>query len=117
MASELIRPEVTEFLDQMLRDKDRNLRLEEAVIPAASNMVGVALKDTPIRRETRLLVVAVRDEDRTFTYNPEPDLVLRGGTTLIVMGETENIRKLRRMLAESAGQEPPISSRVLPPTG
>jgi voltage-gated potassium channel len=114
MASELIRPEVNEFLDQMLRDKDRNLRLEEAVIPEGSNMVGLALKDTPIRRETRLLVVAVRGADRSFMYNPDPDLVLRAGTTLIVMGETDNIRKLRRLLAESAGKEAPPSSRALP---
>jgi voltage-gated potassium channel len=114
MASELIRPEVNEFLDQMLRDKDKNLRLEEAIIPEKSNMVGLALKDTPIRRETRLLVVAVRTEDRSFVYNPDPDLVLRAGTTLIVMGETENIKKLRRLLAESAGQEVPQSNRSLP---
>jgi voltage-gated potassium channel len=61
LASELIRPEVNEFLDQM-RDKDRNLRLEEVVVPAGSRFVGMALKDTPIRRQTRALVVAVRGD-------------------------------------------------------
>ena len=97
MASELIRPEVNEFLDQMLRDKDKNLRLEEVVIPASSSFVGIALKDTPIRSKTKLLVVAVRSEDRTFTYNPDPDYVIRAGTTLIVMGETESVLKLRKL--------------------
>jgi voltage-gated potassium channel len=102
MASELIRPEVNEFLDQMLRDKDKNLRLEEVGVPEKSAMVGMALKDTPIRRETRLLVVAVRGEDRGFVYNPDPDFVLKKGTTLIVMGETDSVVKLRKLLEESS---------------
>ncbi len=100
MASELVRPEVNEFLDQMLRDKTKNLRIEEAIVPEKSSFVGVSLKDSPIRRETKLLVIAVRDTDRQFTYNPDPDYVLTAGTTLIVMGDTESVTKLRRLLDE-----------------
>ncbi len=100
MASELIRPEVNEFLDQMLRDKDKNLRLEEVTVQSGSSFVGMALKDTPIRRETRVLVVAVRESDRSFLYNPEPDYVIQTGTTLIVMGEAESVVKLRRIVGE-----------------
>jgi voltage-gated potassium channel len=99
LAGELIRPEVHEFLDQMVRDKDRNLRLEEVVVERGSSFVGIALKDTPIRRETRALVVAVRGKGGEFTYNPEPDSVIGEGTTLIVLGETESIVKLRRLVA------------------
>lgn len=98
MASELIRPEVNEFLDLMLRDKEKNLRLEEVVIPASSSFVGQALKDTPIRQKTKLLVVAVRGPDRSFLYNPDPDFVIQEGTTLIVMGETESVLKLRKIV-------------------
>jgi K+/H+ antiporter YhaU regulatory subunit KhtT len=82
----------------MLRDKDRNLRIEDIVVPRGSGFVGMALKDTPIRRETRALVVAVRGSDRAFTYNPEPDYVIGEGTTLIVLGETESIVKLRSLV-------------------
>jgi voltage-gated potassium channel len=100
MASELIRPEVNEFLDQMLRDKSKNLRIEEAVVPKGSAFAGMALKDTPIRKETRLLVVAVRDTERNFVYNPDPDHVVMEGATLIVMGEAENVAKLRKLMTE-----------------
>lgn len=102
MASELIRPEVNEFLDQMLRDKDKNLRIEEVVVPEASPYCGHELKEAPIRRDTHLLVVAVRDRERNFIYNPDPDYQLTGGTTLIVMGEAESVVKLRRMLEGKA---------------
>jgi voltage-gated potassium channel len=99
LASELIRPEVNEFLDQMLRDKDKTLRLEEVTIAPGSMLVGACLKDTPIRRKTRALVVAVRATDRAFLYNPDPDYVIAAGTTLIVLGEAESIRQLREIVA------------------
>ena len=102
IASECIRPEVNEFLDQMLRDKDKNLRLEEVAVPLGSTLAGIALKDTPIRRETRVLVVAVRDANRAFTYNPEPDFRAQDGALLIVMGETDSIVKLRQLVATAS---------------
>ncbi|HEY8041491.1 MAG TPA: potassium channel protein [Polyangiaceae bacterium] len=102
LASELIRPYVNEFLDQMLRDKDKNLRLEEVTVRRGSPFVGMALKDTPIRRETRALVVAVRGSDLAFTYNPDPDYVIGEGTTLIVLAEADSVVKLRQLVdAES----------------
>jgi voltage-gated potassium channel len=99
MASELIRPEVNEFLDQMLRDKDKSLRLEEIVIPKSSPYVRHALRDAPIRRETNLLVIAVRQPTREFVYNPDPDFVLDAGMTLVVMGEPDGVKKLRSLVA------------------
>jgi len=102
LASELIRPMVNQFLDQMLRDKDKNLRLEEIVVGPGSTFAGVALKDTPIRRETRALVIAARGVDGTFAYNPDPEYVIGEGTTLIVLGETDSIVKLRRLVERSA---------------
>ena len=110
MASELVRPEVNEFLDQMLRDKTKNLRIEECVVPEKSSYVGVSLKDSPIRRETKLLVIAVRDKDRSFVYNPDPDHLIDGGTTLIVMGDNESVTKLRKILDDSV--TPPIPANL-----
>ncbi len=103
LAGELIRPEVHEFMENLTRDKDKNLRLEEIVIGPGSSFVGLQLKDTPIRRETRALVVAVRGGDRVFTYNPEPDYVIAEGTTLIVLGEADSVVKLRKLVAPQEG--------------
>lgn len=98
LASELIRPDVNEFLDQMLRDREKKLRLEEVTVLQGSSFVGKTLRDTPIRQKTGLLVVAVRQPDRTFIYNPDSDYVIREGTTLIVMGETDGVVSLRALV-------------------
>ena len=100
IASELLRPTVNEFFDQMFRD-NRTLRLEEVTVPEGSTFNGQALKDTPIRKETRLLVIAVKEGKESFKYNPEPDLVLKTGTTLIVMGEVASVIKLRKLISDS----------------
>lgn len=97
LASELVRPTVTEFVDQMLRDKNEVLRLEEVLIPDGSSFVGKSLRDVPIRAETKLLVVALR-VDKKFIYNPEPGTVLEVGSVLVVLGATANVAKLRSMV-------------------
>ncbi len=111
LASELVRPTVTEFIDQMLRDKDDVLRLEEVVIPDRSPFLGRSLREVPIRAETKLLVVALR-VDRKFIYNPEPSSVMEAGTVLVVLGEHANVARLREMVraepVTTAGTPTPV---------
>lgn len=95
LASEAIRPTVVEFIDLMLRDPKKNLRIEEVAIPDASSLVGAALKDTNIRRESKVLVIAVRMADGRYEYNPQPEFVLASGSTLIVLAETAEMARLR----------------------
>lgn len=96
LASEIVRPTVVEFIDQMLRDKEE-LRLEEVEIPAGSSFTGKTLREVPIRAETNLLVVALR-VDRKFVYNPEPSTELEAGAVLVVLGEAKNVARLRTMV-------------------
>jgi voltage-gated potassium channel len=95
MVSEMIRPQVVEFLDMMLRDRDKNLRIEEVVVPAGSWMVGKPIAEAQIRRHTNLLVVALREAGGRFVYNPGPETTISEGMALIVLGETDSVHKLR----------------------
>jgi voltage-gated potassium channel len=99
LASEAIRPTVVEFIDLMLRDPKKNLRIEEVSIPETSKLVGAELKDTNIRRETKVLVIAVRMPDGRYEYNPDPEFALVAGATLIVLAETAEMKRLREGVA------------------
>ena len=96
LASEMIRPEVVDFLDNLVWAKDQNLRFEEIRVPSGSSLSGQALAQTDIRRERNLLVVAARGEGERYTYSPGPDFVLREGMTLILLGETDSVERLRK---------------------
>jgi len=103
IVSEMIRPQVVEFLDLMLRDKDKNLRIEEALIPDNSNLIGKTLQDTWIRKITNLLVLAIKHPTTLkYIYNPGPDTVIEKGTILILLGTTDEVIKFRQALEESS---------------
>jgi len=96
MASELIRPAVVSFLDLMLRDSTRTVRVEEVTIPPGSALIGQALDQGRIHEETGLLVIALRfPGDESFRYNPGSEEVLKEGCALIVIGDLPRIHKLR----------------------
>lgn len=96
MAAELLRPQVVTFLDVMLRDQERRLRIEEIPLGVESSIAGATLAQANLRREFDLLVIAVHDRSAgKFLYNPGGEMVLEPHHTLIVLGEVSDIAKLR----------------------
>lgn len=102
LASELLRPSVVEFLDLMMRDRDKNVRFEEIVIPGTSPFVGKPLGDVPRQRDAQGLVVAVREQDRKFRYNPGPEYILETGCVLVVISEASQLPAFRALIEGSA---------------
>lgn len=98
MVSEMIRPAVVNFLDLMLRDKSRTLRVEEVTITDRSQLAGKTLDEAAITQQTNLLVMAMKDPDSPdFHFNPSPKTVLRPGQILIVSGDISGVIKLREL--------------------
>ena len=100
MASEAIRPTVVSFLDTMLREKDQTLRIEEIkVLGEGNEWVGKTLQEIDFPRQTGLLVVAVKSlNSGKYVYNPRADYVVEIDDVLIVIGRTEQVFKMKRLL-------------------
>jgi len=95
LASELVRPAVVDFLDEMLRDRDRNLRLEEVRIPSGGDADGKSIQDLQLEDLPGVLLLAVRATDGTWEYNPPRRRVVEVGEVLIFMGTPADSRELR----------------------
>lgn len=95
MASEMARPAVVSFLDIMLRDKERNLRIEEVAVPAG--LAGKTVLDLKLKRFRDLLLMAVQ-EGANWIYNPEETHALSQGSVLIFMGTPDARIKLEAEL-------------------
>lgn len=102
LASEMIRPHATEFLDMMLRDPQHVLRIEEVAVPGDCPVVGRPLAEVGIGRLADVLVVAVRDADGAYRFNPRPDLTLCANCTLIVLGDPDQTARLRAALVPAS---------------
>jgi voltage-gated potassium channel len=96
MVSELMRPHVVRFLDEMLRDRTGNWRIEEVQIPKGSSLAGKTLQQADLRRTHDIAVLAVRNHDGSCSYNPGADHVVGEDATLIVLGRLEKVNELRR---------------------
>jgi voltage-gated potassium channel len=94
LASEILRPHAVSFLDQMLKEHARTLRIEEVLV-ATPSWVGKPLHQLQLKQKYNLLLLAVKDQGATYFANPPEDFVLQHGTVLIVMGEMNDIRRAR----------------------
>lgn len=91
MASEMVRSTVVSFLDTMLRDREKNLRIEELTVPDA--FVGKPLAELCMKEHRNTLLLAVRTEE-DWTYNPQLDYILKPNDALIFMTTPEERDKL-----------------------
>jgi voltage-gated potassium channel len=74
--------------------KQVGVRLDEFPVQPGSSLIGVALKDSPIRSEFGMMLVAVIDPDGTRHFNPGPDIVMRENSVLVSIGPMEGMKKL-----------------------
>jgi voltage-gated potassium channel len=95
MASEMMRPAVVRFLDEMLRDQ-RAMRIEEITIGAGSSLEGSTLREAGVREKFGMSVLAVRETaGAPWSYNPDPGTTLGAGVVLVVLGSAEQVKDLR----------------------
>jgi voltage-gated potassium channel len=102
MASELLRPSVVTFLDQMLRDENRNLRIEEVRVEQGSSLDGRTVDSLRLHEYgTGLLLLALRSRDGGYVFNPPAATAVNGGCHLIVMGDPASVSHLQSAGAAS----------------
>jgi voltage-gated potassium channel len=100
LVSELLRPAVVRFLDDMLRDKRAAFRIEEIRLGDRAGELGTTLRDARVRERFGMTVLAVRASDnQSWVYNPDADEKLGAGMTLVVLGSAEQVAELRRRTA------------------
>jgi len=106
LASEALRPHVTGFLDLMLRDKSRTLRIDEIVISPASPWIGRSVESLKLRAHYNLVLLAAKtsiaEHKQDFLVNPPDTLVLQAETVLVVMGDMNEVRRARHDAHDTA---------------
>jgi voltage-gated potassium channel len=99
MASELIRPHVVGFLDQMLKEQGKTLRVEEIEVKAASSWAGSALHDLNLKGRYNLLVLGLKSpagDKAELVVNPPDDAVVNKQAVIIAMGDINDVQRARQ---------------------
>ncbi len=97
IASELLHPGIIDFMDLVFKGKQYRLQIEEIIIGDRSELIGKALKNTPIRNQLNILSVLIIRANGNMIYNPAADIPLYRGDRLICIGERDNLDKLKKI--------------------
>ena len=107
MVSEAIRPTVVSFLDQMLRDIDKTIRIEEVAVPEENcSWAEKQLSEIDFPARTGLVIIAVKSaRTQRYVYNPRGDYVVNPGDVLIVIGEAAQTLEMKRLLGHAISMD------------
>ena len=99
IASAMIRPHVVSFLDEMLKS-EKNLRIEEIPIPAAFIPKPIG---TLKLRSANYVLLAARERNGNWQFNPDSEYLLKPGFTLIAMASALGRQEIEALLIEMLG--------------
>lgn len=98
MAQHIIRPTVTNFLDLAFAHTRKDIQMEEIPVRATSKLVSVPLKDSGIRQNYNLIIIAIKKPNGDMLFNPSFEAAIMPDDTVIAVGEQENLQKLEKEL-------------------
>jgi voltage-gated potassium channel len=101
IASAMLRPNAVNLLDMMLHT-DKNLRVEELLVPRGASAATVA----SIGRGPEWLLVAIRDAQSRWNFNPPPETQVVPGDTLVAIVSPGGRRLLEATLGGLPQPEP-----------
>jgi voltage-gated potassium channel len=95
MATHLMKPLVSDYLDVVTGGGELEFRLEEFDLDQTCQAIGHSIEELQVRSRTGASILAVRrGETRSFDTNPSPELVLQQGDAIIAIGTAEEIAGL-----------------------
>jgi len=72
--------------------------MEEIPVSEKSKLVNVMLKDSRIRQDFNLIIIAIKNENGEMNFNPSFETRIEAGSTVIAVGQTENLLRLEKEL-------------------
>jgi voltage-gated potassium channel len=96
MAQVILRPNVDEFMERVLHTGALSLQIEEVRVKSGAPLDGETLAGSTFRQRFDAVVIGIIDSDTgEMTFHPGPSDRIEAGDILIVIGDSEMIRRLR----------------------
>ena len=98
MAHRIIRPTVTSFLNLAMTYDRKDIQMEEIPISPLSTLANKMLKNSGIRQDYNLIIIAIKLDDGSMMFNPSFETRLEPGATVIAVGQEQDLQKLEKVL-------------------
>jgi voltage-gated potassium channel len=96
MANTILRPNVDQFIDNILGGPTQDYVFDEVTISKGSPLAGKNLEEANIRQKYSVIIIAISPaESKQIQFNPEGEDSLSEGDSLILLGDFEHIKDFR----------------------
>jgi len=89
------RPTTADLVELFAEASHLEMELDEFDVVAGSQLSGASLANSGIKSEFNLLVVGIKDKTGDFRFNPQPQETIQSGDTLLVIGDVEDINRMK----------------------
>lgn len=101
MAKLVAQPDVVEFLDNILLQSTKGVKLEEVSCrELADCFIGKSIRELNVRDRSGANIIGLKDEAGSYIYNPSPEIVLDEKFHLFVLGNKEQVYNLKQFLSD-----------------
>lgn len=100
MANIILKPTVVDFIELATGEKSKDfyIQMEGFLIRTGSSLIGKTLKDSPIRKEIGLIVVAIKDHTGNMIFNPPAAFTLSENDVLVCIGGTDALKSMKKLV-------------------
>ncbi|HYT91422.1 MAG TPA: potassium channel protein [Gemmataceae bacterium] len=97
LAQAVLRPTVVDFIELATRNEHLELQIEEARISGGSSLAGTTLKDSAVRANLKVIVVAIKKTTGNMIFNPAPETAIEAGDILVAIGDRQHLDALEKI--------------------
>ena len=72
--------------------------MEEAEVGLSSGLIGKNLIESRLRQDFGVINVAIKKSSDEKIFNPAPSETLESGDVIVVIGQTEDLKRMRAIL-------------------
>jgi voltage-gated potassium channel len=109
MAQAALSPAVADFIELTTMTETLDLNFDQIRIGEGSRLNGVALKDSGIRSQHQVMIVAITSREGEMHFNPSADQILRAGDLLIAIGTGAGLARLAEIAGYQRGKTAKLS--------
>jgi voltage-gated potassium channel len=97
VAEAVLRPAVVDFIELATRTEHLALQIEEVRVEAGSRLAGTTVRDSQLRQDLGIIIVAIKRQSGDMLFNPDSTTSIEAGDTLIMLGPRPQLDALEKL--------------------
>jgi voltage-gated potassium channel len=94
IAQTALRPAVVDFFELATKSDHLELAMEQITVSQGSTFIDRSILDVNLRQQYGVIVVGLQHESQAMSFNPEPEMRMQRGDTLVVLGHPDALKRL-----------------------